>query len=454
VRFWLAFLLIAAAGCNQASTIAANPQAFAAAPASGIVAKPSAFTDGKIAHVVIIVQENRSTDNLFAGLKGADTLPYGLNSAGKHIKLEPVSFTAPYDLDHEHRGYAIESDSGKMDGFNLEHSSNCKGQKGCPQADEAAYGYLPRKEVEPYFDMAEQYAFADRMFQTNEGPSFPAHQYLISGTSTISASSTLRVSENPYTAEQKFTGGCDSPPGSLAMLIDANGQELQETYPCYDRTTLMDLVTAKGLTWRYYEFHTGPGLWNAPDAIKHLQEGSGFSTEVVAPPSKVLTDISSGNLQSVTWVTPTAKASDHAHITNGSGPSWVASVVNAVGQSQYWDNTVIFLTWDDWGGWADHVAPPVYNSYELGFRVPAVVISPYTPKGYVSHRQHEFGSILKFVEKTFNLGSLGTTDVRADDFSDCFNFKRAPRAFTPIAAPLGRDYFLKQGAGDEPPDDD
>src|SRR5579863_444141 len=454
MRIVLALLLFAAAGCNNASTLSAAPRAAEPFSAFRGVAKPGTSTNGKITHVVIIVQENRSVDNLFLGLKGADTQSYALNSVGDRVDLLPVSFSAPYDLNHDHSGYAIESDSGKMDGFNLEHSTNCKGLKGCPKADVAAYGYLPQKEVTPYFDMAEEYAFADHMFESNEGPSFPAHQYLISGTSTISQGSRLRVSENPQTAEQQFTGGCDSPPGSLAMLIDANGEELQETYPCYDRPTLMDLITDKGLTWRYYEWRTGAGLWNAPDAIKHLQEGSQFSTEVVAPPSKVITDIGNGALASVVWVTPTAKASDHAHISNGTGPSWVASVVNAVGKSNYWDNTVIFLTWDDWGGWADHVSPVVYNSYELGFRVPAVIISPYTPKGYVSHRQHEFGSILKFVEKTFDLGSLGTTDVRADDFSDCFNFKGTPRSFTPIPAPLGADYFLKQGGGNGPPDND
>jgi phospholipase C len=454
MRILLALLLVATAGCNYVAPPAATPQtARAFAPARG-PAKPGAFTGGKISHVVIIIQENRSPDNLFQGLKSANTLPYGLNSAGQQITLLPVPLTAPYDVDHSHAAYATESDSGKMDGFNLVQSSSCTGVPGCPKADAAAYGYVPRNEVGPYFEMAEQYAFADHMFQSNEGPSFPAHQYLISGTSTISEGSSLRASENPYTPEQRYTGGCDSPPGSLGLLIDENGEELQETYPCYDRPTLMDLITDKGLTWRYYEWRTGAGLWNAPDAIKHLQEGSQFSNEVVAPPSKVLTDIASGLLATVVWVTPTAKASDHARITNGTGPSWVASVVNAIGKSNYWDNTVVFLTWDDWGGWADHVPPVVYNSYELGFRVPAVVISAYTPKGYVSHRQHEFASILKFTEKAFDLGSLGTTDVRADDFSDCFNFKNKPRAFSPISAPLRADYFLKQGGGNDPPDDD
>ncbi len=451
-RLGVALAALALAGCNVASPPQTG-RAVENAAAARTVAGPSTFTRGKISHVVIIFQENRSVDNLFNGLKGADTQPYGINSAGKHVTLTRVPLTAPYDLDHEHRGYAIESDSGKMDGFNLEHDSS-SALTGCPKPQDAAYGYVPRKEVEPYFAMARQYAFADRMFQSNEGPSFPAHQYIISGTSTISAGSSLRASENPYTAKQTFTGGCDSPTGSLVMLIDENGQELQETYPCFERPTLMDLVSAKGLSWRYYQWHVGPGVWNGPDAIRHIAEGSQFSTDVVSPPSKVLTDIAGGDLASVVWVTPSAKESDHAHINNGSGPSWVASVVNAVGESKYWDDTAIFLTWDDWGGWYDHVAPPVYNSYELGFRVPAVVISAYTKPGYVSHRQHEFGSILKFVEKTFGLGSLGTTDVRADDFGDCFNFARSPRTFTPIPSTFSAHYFLRERASNEAPDED
>jgi phospholipase C len=407
----------------------------------------------KISHVVIIFQENRTPDNLFHGLKGADIAQYGYNSAGAKVKLAPIPMTAPYDVDHEHRAYAIESDNGKMDGFNLEHSSYCKG-KSCINQALAAYGYVPTSEVGPYFAMAEQYGFGDRMFQTNEGPSFPAHQYILSGTSTINPSSTLRASENPFTPKQSYTGGCDAPKGSLVLFIDANGQELQEGYPCFDRPALTDLVDGKGLTWHYYQPHGGAALWNGPDAIKHIRDSSEYSTDVTWPPSKVLTDVAGGNLANVVWVMPTARASDHANITDGSGPDWVASIVNAIGQSKYWDNTVIFLTWDDWGGWYDHVSPPVYNSYELGFRVPLVVISPYTKKGYVSHVQHEFGSILKFTEETFGLGSLGTTDVRADDLSDFFNFNRKPRAFKQIPSVRHGDYYLGQPVSNEDPDDD
>jgi phospholipase C len=313
---------------------------------------------------------------------------------------------------------------------------------------------VPRKEVQPYFTMAEQYAFADRMFQTNSGPSFPAHQYILSGTSTISEGSSLRASENPITAKQNFTGGCDSPAGTLVTLIDAKGSESSEAYPCFDRPALTDLIDAKHLSWHYYQSGPGSGLWNGPDAIKHIHDSSQFATDVVYPPRQILKDISMGNLATVAWVTPTYAASDHAGNTNGTGPAWVASVVNRIGKSKYWNNTAIFIAWDDWGGWYDHVKPPQFNSYELGFRVPLIVISPYTPKGFMSHKQHEFGSILKFTEQALGLGSLGTTDVRADNLSDCFNFSQKPRPFQKIAAPLSESYFLNEPISTQPPDDD
>jgi phospholipase C len=167
------------------------------------------------------------------------------------------------------------------------------------------------------------------------------------------------------------------------------------------------------------------------------------------PKSKVLDDISAGKLPGVSWVIPDGASSDHASATNGSGPAWVASVVNAIGDSQYWNNTAIFVTWDDWGGWYDHVSPPMYNSYELGFRVPLIVISPYARPGYVSHVQHEFGSILHFTEEAFGLTPLGYTDTRADDLSDCFNFNQPPLPFHTIPAPqIGPSNFSG------PPDND
>jgi phospholipase C len=291
--------------------------------------------------------------------------------------------------------------------------------------------------------MAEQYAFGDRMFESNQGPSFPAHLYIISGTSRPDSSSTLDIAENPRSSMGHSTGGCDSPPGSLVALIDQYGNENDYTYPCVSQRSILDLLYEKHHTWHYYQAHKGAGLWNAADAVRQIRRGSGYETNVLYPPTQFFKDVNAGRMADVSIVTPTADNSDHAGITNRTGPSWVASVVNSVGKTAYWRDTAIFVVWDDWGGWYDHVAPPMYNSYELGMRVPLIVISPYTPAGYVSHAQHEFGSILKFIEEDFGLGSLGTTDARADDLTDCFDFQQKPRRFVHINAPRTQADFLR-----------
>ena len=449
-RFMTVAAVVALAACGQNSTL--GPSA-ASAGARAPDAMRSLTGSSKIQHVVIVFQENRSINDLFNGLPGAGTVRVGKNSLGQLVTLRPRLLTAPYDISHKHSAFVTEYDGGRLDGFNLVYSS-CLKHRVCPPADIRAYAYVPEKDVEPYFVMARRYAFALNMFQTNQGPSFPAHQYILSGTSTISDSSPLRAAENPLTTKHKLTGGCDSPMGSLVWLIDGKGKENQQIYPCFDRNSLIALIEAQSLTWRYYQAHLGAGLWEGPDAILPVHNSSEFSTDVVAPPSQVLTDIANGNLASVSWVTPTAAASDHPGITDGSGPSWVASIVNAIGQSQYWNDTAIFVTWDDWGGWYDPAPPQRYNSYELGFRVPLLVISAYAKAHYISTNQHEFGSILKFTEETFNLGSLGTTDVRADDLSDCFDFSQPPRKFKRIPAPRGADYFLRRPASAQDPDDD
>ncbi|MGC9992553.1 MAG: choice-of-anchor tandem repeat GloVer-containing protein [Candidatus Cybelea sp.] len=440
---WLALAAVLAGCAAGLNSIAPLPP-----PAAGYSNRAAS----KIHHVVIIFQENRSTDDLFNGFPGADTVRRGLNSKGQEVKLAPISLTAPYDLGHTHSAFQTEYDGGKLDGFD-KVPSQCFNINVCLPADVRAYGYVPREQAQPYFVMAMRYTFGDRMFQTNEGPSFPAHQYIVSGTSTIANGSSLRAADNPFNPSGGGDGGCDSPSGTLVAVINSEGVEKQGVYPCFDRISLMQLLDTKSLSWRYYQAATGAGIWNGPDAVLPIFKSREFSTDVVAPSSQVLKDVANGRLADVVWVTPTALASDHARATNGSGPSWVAAVVNAIGKSPYWKDTAIFVTWDDWGGWYDHVAPPVYNSYELGFRVPLIVISPYAKNHYVSHAQHEFGSILKFTEEVFGLPSLHTTDERADDLSDSFDFSKSPGKFKPIPAPYPPKYFLNQQSTQNPDDD-
>lgn len=432
-----------------------------------------------IEHIVVIFQENRTPDNLFHDSvlisRGADIASSGVNSSGQTIPLIPIDLGTTgsdpqnYDLGHEHKAFVSMYDGGKMDGADL---VDCNPASECPPTahPNAAFKYVNPADVQPYFALAEQYTFGDRMFQTNEGPSFPAHQFIISGTSAPSATSPLFDGENPDT---KGKAGCIAALTVTVAMVDADGSESTQPpeYPCFEHPTLTDLLETNGVTWRYYTPSAG-SIWTGPVAIKHICQVQTFSdgrkctgpqwnNYVSIPQTNFLQDIGNGQLAQVTWVIPDGLASDHADVNDGSGPSWVASVVNAIGNSPFWANTAIIVTWDDWGGWYDHVAPKVINDgvswgsgYVYGFRVPLIVVSPYAKAAYISHVTHDFGSILKFIETTFKVASLGYADTPADDLSDCFNLTQSPLTFRAIPAALNGAYFLKDGRPPTDPDDD
>jgi phospholipase C len=438
---------------------------------------------GVIQHVVIIFQENRTPDNLFHDpvlmAKGADIATTG-NSFGNAIPLQSTTLGIDYDLSHAHSAFVETYDGGKMDGASSIVVGCAKKAIHCPPPNPEYY-YVQASDVQPYFDMAEQYTFGDRMFQTNEGPSFPAHQFILSGTSAPSASSNLFVSENPVGVFNVDNNtGCTAPPGETVPLIDPYGSETSNSpiYPCFEHPTLTDELDAKGLSWRYYSPSAG-SIWTAPNSIQHMCGPNATppnATACQAPewlnnvifytrqnPAPILTDVDSGQLAAVSWVIPSGQNSDHAGSTgNIGGPSWVASIVNAIGNSSYWSNTVIIVTWDDWGGWFDHVPPPRVidngtswgSGYVYGFRVPLIVISPWVKAGYVSHVTHDFGSILNFIELNFRLPSLGYADVHADALSDCFNLSQTPLTFKTINATLDAQHFLHDKTPPTDPDDD
>jgi phospholipase C len=432
-------LLVSLGGCGGGSSTAPST--------------PPPISTQKIQHVVVIFQENRTPDNLFHGLPNADIANSGVNSLGQIIPLTSVPLVTDYDLHHSHAAFLSMYDGGKMDGADLIPIVCAPNVNDCP-APNAQFRYVDPADVAPYFQLAEQYTFGDRMFQTNQGPSFPAHQFIISGTSAPTATSDLFAAENPGgVADASSNTGCTAPAGEFVDLIDPSGDESRTQYPCFEHGTLMDLLDAKAISWRYYAPSAG-SIWTGPNAIQHLRMGPDWATNVILQPPQVLTDIANGQLSAVSWVIPSGLSSDHALGNDGSGPAWVASVVNAIGNSQYWANTVIFITWDDWGGWYDHVAPTVINSYEYGFRVPLIVVSPYAKAAYVSHVTHDFGSILKFTEELFGLPSVGFVDATADDLSDCFDFNQKPLTFQTITAQHDANYFLNDKRHPTDPDDD
>lgn len=391
-------------------------------------------------HIVIVVQENRTPDNLFGGcpscIPGADIATQATISTGDTVPLTCVALAGGYDIGHGHATFESMYDGGKLDRADRNGVPNSHGCGGY-----AAIRYVNQTDVQPYFDIAAQYGFGNRMFQTNQGPSFPAHQFLLGGTSAPTADSDLFAAET-------VNYGCLAAPSVTVLLIDPQGDENTRAYPCFEHGTLTDLLNAAGLTWRYYT-PTATSMWTAPNAIQHMclpgtekDKPACLGTDwqnVILNPPQILNDIASGNLANVSWVIPSGPYSDHSLFNNGSGPAWVASIVDAIGSSPYWANTAILITWDDWGGWYDHVVPPPPPpnawciSYCYGFRVPLLVVSTYTPQGYVDNSVHDFGSILRFVENNWNLDLIGTgmyADAYADDLSGFFQGE--PRHFAPI----------------------
>ncbi len=415
----------------------------------------------KFSHIVMVVQENRTPDNLFGSNPkfepGVDIGTSGLNSKNQAVPMTAGPFVGCYDLGHTHASFLKEYGGGKMNGFDKVPYHPIKG---CVAADaRAAYRYVDNSTgaVQPYFDLATQYGFANRMFQTNQGPSFPAHQFLVSGTSSLTDTSPLFAAENPHDGSKN--AGCTAPPGSWVYTINSQGQ-YGTAFPCFQRSSILNLLDAAKLSWRYYSPNPQV-LWDAPAGLSSYYK----STNVLLKPSQVLTDIAACNLADVVWVTPTGLASDHPSGSNGTGPAWVSSIVNAIGTNPacpdgevYWHNTAILITWDDWGGWYDHVAPPPIpatgwgQSYVYGFRVPLLVVSAYTPAGYVDNANHDFGSMLRFAESNFGLSLIGTgyfADAYADDLSAFFTLS-TPRKFVQIQAP--KVNFAKQPLTD--PDTD
>ncbi|HZV77540.1 MAG TPA: alkaline phosphatase family protein [Candidatus Babeliales bacterium] len=405
---------------------------------------------GKITHVVYIVQENRSFDNLFQGYPGADTVPRGRNSEGKLVKLRPVSLADQYDIDHSAAAmFAACDGTGKlpgtncrMDGFDKEFSLG-----GPPGVKYPQYVFVPHSESQPYFDMAHEWVLGDRMFQSHLDESFVSHQYIIAAQAEASV-------DLPY-----GLWGCSGGPSDAVPTITTSRTYGATQQPCFDYQTLGDELDAAHLSWRFYTSQYGSAAsgdgsyWSSYQAVRHIYYGPDWKKDVIAPNWRFITDVRHGQLANFTWITPVCDDSDHVNCGGGFGPSWVAALVNAVGKSKFWSSTAIFVQWDDWGGLYDHVPPPYEDFDGLGFRVPLLVISPYAKHGYVSHVQYETASMLRFAEDLYGLGQMAAADRRANSPAvDCFDFSQKPRPFVKIKAPLPPKFFMHQYGEYQAPD--
>ncbi len=420
-----------------------------------------------ITKVFVIVQENRSVDNLFNGFPNANTQTWGMFGTTK-VTLRKDHMAVPYDFYHGLNGF--NTDTGcphqpsqipwfcPMDDFTYSAGGGsgggtCGGGSSGSPGYCNAYAYVGTEYTKPYWAMAEQYVFGDNMFQSQLDGSYTSHQYL------VAANSDSRVNfPNP------FNESCTGTSTPVVDWINSDRDQGSGTksaclkYP----TVIGNELGAKYLDWRYYSARptkSGLAYW---DPFFYIVGGAtyGYGHDV-HDPCRFLKDIASTSesyTPSVTWITPSYTDSDHAgsnYTQDYYGPDWVASVVNAIGQSKYWKKSVIFITWDDWGGWYDHVQPPYEDNDGLGVRVPFIIISPYITSSngssnIVTHVLYEQASILKYIEDLFGLSPMARADTRAKDpaLDSFWNLSATPRPFATISPYPEGDNCTAEGAPD------
>jgi len=393
-----------------------------------------------IRHVIVIVQENRTFDNLFASSILANGGPYpGANTLqtttvdGKTVKLKAVAFEDPADPAHNHLALLREWNGGKMDGFAKDLIRTRLGMPAPPPG--YPYAYLPDFETTIYHVLADRYALADENFAPRLVPTFPSHFTL--------ATAQSRVAGNPNDA----IWGCDAKPGTTVPVFGAGeAMETPGIFPCFDQLTIADLLDAGNVSWKYYtgayNDASDPAV-NIYEAFRKIRYGPDWERNVITPSGTILADIANCRLPSVSFVMPNWLSSDHAGNLSAGGPGWVGSIYQAVVQSQlaadpacnYYKDGAIILTWDDSGGWYDHVAPPPGpDGTSWGFRIPILAISPWARSGYdpanphaapfVSHTRRESTAITTFIEKNWGLGNMGQRDATDDDLHDMFDYAR------------------------------
>jgi phospholipase C len=372
-----------------------------------------------IKHVVFIIKENHSFDNIFAHFPGAD----GTQSAsegGRTVSLGVTPDHVPFDIDHGGSSARTAVDHGLMDDF---YRLGGAVQFGHDYADSA---YV-QSEIPHYWAYATHFALADHFFSSIMGPSFPNHLFTIAGTSN-------RTVDNPTGSELAPSWGCDARKGSTVPELGLNGA-VTHVRPCFDFTTLADEASRRGVSWRYYAAQPGQSgyVWATLDVIRHIRYGHDWA-RADTPYQNFVPDVLHGRLPAITWLTTSLANSEHPPAGTCAGENWTVSHVNAIMASRFWRSTAIVLTWDDFGGFYDHVPPPVLDNISLGPRVPTIVISPYARPGYIDHETYDFTSVLKFIVSVFHLPALPRNSSRIPSIAGMFDFRQRPNR--PLLLPL------------------
>ncbi|MBI3849504.1 MAG: alkaline phosphatase family protein [Verrucomicrobia bacterium] len=395
----------------------------------------------KIEHFVFIVQENRSFDHYFGTYPGADGIPKGASVPDpqhgpplhSYHDTNEINRGGPHDWDNAW----ADINGGKMDGFLQEAYKGKVVNTHDPKHDlpsdlDPAVGNNPRDvmgyhdyhEIPNYWNYARLFVLQDHFFESVASYSLPAHLYILAAQS----------------------GGFVTPRFSLKSTFSGRfrgGTPKEFTFP-----QITESLTSGKIDWKYYvtsgklpdteDAHvvgSQSDQEQSPHRFSHWNPLPRFPKVMKDPhqrnrlvdSSQFYVDAKNGKLPQVCWVIPSSSTSEHAPNSVRAGMAYVTGLVNAVMQSPNWSSTAIFICWDDWGGFYDHVPPPKVDKYGLGIRVPGLVISPYAKQGYIDHTVHAFESWLRLVEERFGLKPMMARDENADDMIDCFDFTQQPR---------------------------
>ena len=395
---------------------ATSPTTFATASDGATVA---AARD-KIEHVVFLIKENRTFDTMFGTYPGADGATSGQTCDGQTLPLAHATDRVD-DAGHSFADGISAINGGRMDCF-----------------DPIGFVQYQRDDIPNYWSYAEHFTLADRFFSSIYGPTGVEHLWTFA-----SQSDSFVDHERPGqfgTGRREF---CDDP-SELAFALprlDRAGQEhlfrleeqgaagaaeIQRYYrprwPCTDVTVLPDRLEAAGLSWKEY---LGENEWVQPLRMVRHVRFSPMYDNVVAP-NEFLQDLRTGDLPAVSWLTPPFGQSDHPPASICAGENWTVQYLNALMRSPEWSSTAVIMTWDDFGGFYDHVPPPHVDLYGLGPRVPTIVISPYSRAGSIDHTTYEFASVLRFIETIFDLAPLTSRDANSSDMLGAFDFSQQP----------------------------
>jgi phospholipase C len=429
---------------------------------------------GKIQHVVVIMQENRSFDSYFGTYPGADGIPHNACVADPLHGGCIAPFHDPADMNfggpHGFANARVDIDRGAMDGFvgEAQRGAHCStDDPNCSPCEESAptqgasnrcidvMGYHDAREIPNYWAYAQNFVLQDHMFEPVTSWSLPEALYKVSEWSAfcidpLDPSSCTNAAQNP---NKDWVSVINGP-------VDAT--------PHYAWTDLTYLLHKQGVSWGYYVFNgtepdcesdsamtcapvqqgpQTPGIWNPlPDFTDVSQDGELGNVQTL---SNFYAAAQAGTLPAVSWIVPNGTVSEHPPSLVSAGQAYLTGLVNAIMQSPDWDSTAIFLSWDDWGGFYDHVRPPIVDKNGYGLRVPGILISPYARRGYVDHQVLSHDAYVKFIEDAFLGGQRldpatdGRPDPRPDvrenktrlgDLVTDFDFGRQPRP--PLILPV------------------